>query len=67
MQIQEPETLTNLIKAFNDSDNPKDRFAFAAALRVELGHYVDTLDDSILPMFQKAIADEARRKIGEKS
>ena len=66
MNLHEPTTLAKLIKAFNRAENAKDRLAFAAAIRVEIGSYAATLDDDILPVFQKAVVDETFRSVEEK-
>lgn len=67
MQIPKTTEMNVLIDAFNDSDNPTDRFAYAAAIRDEMNQYAKTLDETILPMYQKAIVRELyQKRKGEK-
>lgn len=62
MQITKPTVLETLIEGFNNADNPTDRFAYAAAVRAEVQKYADTLDKTILPLFQDAIVRDLEQK-----
>lgn len=62
MQLPKATEMNTLIEAFNNADNPTDRFAFAAAIRVEADKYVKRLDEDVLPMFQNAMVRELHQK-----
>ena len=66
MQITNPDTLIKFIEGFNAAETATERFAYAAGVREELVKYLDTVDNSILPLFQKALVHEMREKLPKK-
>jgi len=47
----------------NKADGPRDRLAYTTAMRVELMKLVSDLDNSVLPMYQKAVASSAIQEL----
>lgn len=55
MKIDTPDTLLDLIVRFNMSTTPIERYALSCVIRAELESYVKTLDDSVIPLYKKAM------------
>ena len=67
MQLLKPEVLADFIEAFNEAKTPSERYAYAAAAREEVARYVETLDGTILPLYQSACAREVREARDKKT